>query len=231
MAYPLEIPYLERVLNKNKALVRTLLEVQDVLGLRRFYSQLGQDKWLIRRVFPGVRDGYFLDIGAGDAKRSSNSRALENAGWDGTCIEPFPSGHWHERRARLFKEVVYSRAEEMIEFRSAGTWGGIEQHTDTFRQHVTQAPVVKMKTTTIGSILRRARAPEYIHYMSLDAEGAEWEIIRVFPFDRYRLGAITIEHNGEQPKRTQIRRLLEAHGYRFVKEHRVEDWYVNDVQD
>ena len=217
-------------MTRNKALVRALCEVQDALGLRRFYSQLGQDKWLIQKVFPGVRDRYFLDIGAADAKRSSNSKALENAGWDGTCVEPFPSGRWHTRRARLFKEVVYSRAEKLIEFRAAEGLGGIEQHIDTWRQRVTQAPVVKMKTTTIGSILRRAKAPEYIHYMSLDTEGAEWEILRVFPFERYRLGAMTIEHNGEQPKRTQIRRLLEAHGYRFVKERLVEDWYVNDAQ-
>ncbi len=218
-------------MNENKALVRTLLKVQDRLGLRRFYSQLGQDKWLIKKVFPGVRYGYFLDIGAADAKRSSNSKALENSGWYGTCVEPFPSGPWDSRRAQLFKEVVYSKAEEMVEFRAAGTLGGIEQHIDPWRKNVTRAPLVKMKTTTVGSILRRARAPKYIHYMSLDAEGAEWEIIRVFPFDRYRVGAMTIEHNREQPKRTQIRRLLESNGYRFVKEYRVEDWYVNEAQE
>ena len=216
----------DTILTRRATLVRALLEFTKGVRLRRFYSQLGQDKWVIRRIFPGVHDGYFLDIGAAHAKRVSNSKALENIGWDGICIEPFPTGPWHKRRAQLFKEVVYSKAGETIEFRAAGFVGGVDKHIDTWRHRTDQAPVIEARTTTIGEILRRARAPEYIHYMSLDVEGAEWEIIRVFPFDRYRLGAMTIEHNAEEPKRTRIRRLLAEHGYRLVKEDNVEDWYV-----
>ena len=41
-----------------------------------------------------------------------------------------------------------------------------------------------------------------------------------------KVGAFSIEHNGEKRKRQQIRALLEGHGYRFVREQLVEDWYV-----
>jgi hypothetical protein len=46
------------------------------------------------------------------------------------------------------------------------------------------------------------------------------------PFSEYRIGAITAEHNYEEPKRTRIRQLLEANGYRLDRAQLVEGWYV-----
>jgi hypothetical protein len=39
--------------------------------------------------------------------------------------------------------------------------------------------------------------------MSLDIEGAELDALRGLSLDRYRFGAMAIEHNYEEPKRTQ----------------------------
>ena len=35
------------------------MDVREGLGLQKFYSQVGQDKWILGVVFPGVDDGYF----------------------------------------------------------------------------------------------------------------------------------------------------------------------------
>ena len=43
---------------------------------------------------------------------------------------------------------------------------------------------------------------------------------------KYKVGALTIEHNFEEPKRSQIRRLLESNGYRFVLSLLRDDFYV-----
>ena len=51
------------------------LDIKQTFLLQRFYSQLGQDKWIVGRVFPGVEDGFFVDIGAGHAEMHSNSGA------------------------------------------------------------------------------------------------------------------------------------------------------------
>ena len=37
--------------------------------------------------------------------------------------------------------------------------------------------------------------------MSVDIEGAEYEALRTFPFDSYRIGALTVEHNDAQERR------------------------------
>ena len=73
--------------------------------------------------------------------------------------------------------------------------------------------------------------------MSLNVEGSELEVLKPFPFDKYTFGMLTVEHNGEEPKRTQIRKLLAKNGYQLEKEifdkdendedRPVDDWFVN----
>jgi len=52
------------------------------------YSQHGEDTFLIERVFPGKRDGVYVDIGASHAIRISNTYALYKLGWSGIVVEP-----------------------------------------------------------------------------------------------------------------------------------------------
>jgi hypothetical protein len=199
------------------------LDLEERLGLRTFHSQLGQDKWILGVVYPGTSDGYFVDIGSWDAVKFSNSKALEEAGWQGVCADPFPR-NWRDRTCQLFEEVVYGEAGQTVRFRRAGVLGGIEDHLG--QENRRGAEVVEFTTTTLADMLARAGAPPFIHYLSIDTEGSEFEILRALPFDTYRIGAITVEHNHEEPKRTRIRELLEAHGYRRVREQLVEDWYL-----
>lgn len=202
-----------------------LLDLKEIAGLQDFYSQLGQDKWIVGKVFPHVTDGYFVDVGAWDAEYLSNTKALEELGWTGICIEPFPSG-WTDRTCQLFEEVVYSRKGEVVRFRQANDLGGIDEHIDRHRDQVERFPVVELTTTTIGDVLDRANAPSFIHYISIDTEGSELEILKALPFSEYTVGALSVEHNYEEPKRQQIRALLEANGYRFEREQLVDDWYL-----
>ena len=53
------------------------------------YSQNNEEN-LIAQVFDGKTDGWFLDIGAYDAKLLSNTRALYERGWSGVMVEPSP---------------------------------------------------------------------------------------------------------------------------------------------
>jgi hypothetical protein len=206
------------------------LDFKQFVGLQKFYSQIGQDIWIIGKVYPDVDHGYFVDIGSADAEIMSNSKALEEIGWDGICVDPFPT-NWKDRKCQLFREVVYSRSGQVIRFRKAGDLGGIDSHIDTWKREVESAEVVELTTTTVGDILKRANAPPFIHYVSIDTEGSEMEILKTFPFSEYTVGAFTIEHNYEEPKRQQIRQFLQQQGYRFDKEQIVDDWYILADED
>jgi len=56
-----------------------------------FYSRAGQDQFLFENFFRGKRDGVFVDAGARDGEKFSNSLFFERTlGWRGLCIEPLP---------------------------------------------------------------------------------------------------------------------------------------------
>ncbi|MCA9215962.1 MAG: FkbM family methyltransferase [Planctomycetales bacterium] len=167
-----------------------------------------------------------MDVGSGHATLGSNTKTLENAGWRGVCIDPFPTGDWAGRSAKLYNDVVSSKSGEIVEFRNAGGLGGIDSHITSYRKDVEEHPLTKLATTTLEEVLDRANAPNHIHYISLDIEGAEYEVLRVFPFTKYTVGAFTIEHNFEEPRRSLIRKLLTSKGYSLAQECAVEDWYI-----
>ena len=62
--------------------------------------------------------------------------------------------------------------------------------------------------------------------MSIRIEGAELDALKALDFSQYPVRAFTIEHNFEEPKRAQIRQLLESKGYRFARSSAQDDYYL-----
>ena len=108
-------------------------------------------------------------------------------------------------------------------FHTAGELGGLAQTLGEWKAYAEKSPTVEFTTVTLGDILARAKAPQRIDFMSLDIEGAELEALRGFPFEHYQIGALAVEHNFEEPKRSQIQELMKSHGY--VRAH---TWYQDD---
>jgi hypothetical protein len=199
-----------------------VLSIKETLGVETFPSQIGQDKWVLETVFPGVRHGFFVDVGSGDGIVRSNTYSLERRGWTGICIDPFPT-NMQGRTCRMFKEVVYGHAGKRVLFHTAGEIGGVADNLDTWKRRAETSPAVEFTTVTLGDILQRANAPSFIHFMSLDIEGAELEALHGVPFEKYSFGALAIEHNYEGRKRNDIEIFLERHGY-----SRVHTWFQDD---
>jgi hypothetical protein len=202
-----------------------LVTARELLGKATYYSEIGQDKWVLETMFPGVTNGYFVDLGSGHGTIGSNTKALEDAGWTGLCIDPFPV-HMEGRTCQMFKEVVFSVAGQRMGFRAAGGLAGLDKTLGRWNTKASKAPLVEFTTVTLADVLARAGAPSFIHFMSLDIEGAELDALRAFPFDRVRVGSFAIEHNYEEPKRSQIVTLLARHGYQRVHTYRQDDFFA-----
>ena len=215
-----------------------LVTAKEKLGLVTFYSQTGEDKWVSEAVFPGVKNGFFLDVGSGDGTFMSNTKTLEQKGWTGICVDAFPR-NMQDRSCQIFKEAVFSVAGEPVKFWAANEWGGIVDETfgiskDKMQKNPSgwpetgeqKARMVEFTTVTLGDILERAKAPRFIHYVSMDIEGGELHALKGFPFDKYQIGALNVEHNFLEPKRSEIKALLESHGYKYVYTVDRDDLYV-----
>jgi hypothetical protein len=201
------------------------LSARELLGLATFHSQIGQDKWVLETVFPGVTNGYFVDVGSADGTLLSNTKALERRGWTGLCVDPFPT-NMEGRTCRMLKEVVYSEAGRRMTFQASGEIGGITQTLGVWKDRALKAPSTELTTTTLRDLLARAHAPAFIHFISLDIEGAELDALEAFPFESHRFGALAVEHNFEEPKRSEIAALLKAHGYQRSHSWEHDDFYV-----
>lgn len=197
----------------------------ELRGERTYTGEIGQDKWVLETVFPDLTDGFFVDVGSGHGTIGSNTKMLEHAGWKGICIDPFPV-YMEGRTCQVFKEVVFSEAGKEMTFRAAKGLAGLEDTLGAWNNKARQAPAVKFTTTTLDSILMRGNAPPFVHFISLDIEGAEYEALKGFPFDRVRVGAWVIEHNNEEPKRSDLKRLLESKGYIRSHTFKQDDFYL-----
>jgi len=199
--------------------------VREALGIQKSYSAGEQDLWIVLSVAPGKRDGYYVDIGSADGVVHSNSYILDQLGWKGICVDPFPS-NMARRTCQMVKQPVFSESGRTVSFRQAGENGGITTTLDRSKEIAASAALVEFVTTTIDEILEKSKAPRHIDYMSIDVEGAEFEALKGLSFDKHEVDAITIEHNDEKEKRESIRQLLESKGYVRVRSWLTDDWYL-----
>jgi hypothetical protein len=192
-------------------------------------SQFGQDKWVLKNV---RGPSYFVDIGASDGKRISNTFALEKAGWSGICVEP---GNAYKRlkknrKCHLCNLCVLDQTGLEVDFCEAIKPGPIWSGIPAFfcDGHNRKGPITKKKTISLNGLLERFDAPKHIGYLSVDTENSEWKILEGFDFS-YTFQCITIEHNFVGENRRKIKALLNRHGYKRVRRAFVEDWYLREA--
>lgn len=165
----------------------------------------------------------------------SNTYLLEKRfGWSGILAEPNPDCLPEIRANRscfISNKCVYSRSGERLPFRITDVSGlsrlsaidpadRMEVHRTSFREEM-------VETISLDDLLTEANAPPVIDFMSVDVEGAEYEILSHFDFRRWEVRAISVEHNLAR-QRDAILELLTRNGYRRIWPHatHIDDWYV-----
>lgn len=199
-------------------------------------SQLGQDLWVLERT--GQKwGGFFVEFGATDGITLSNTWLLESQfGWTGICAEPNPKFLTDLRRNRQCKVTdacIGARTGDVVDFVMADVFGGItgyadaDQHSEIRKAYMADGNLMRVTTVSLDDFLTQNAAPCEIDYLSIDTEGSEYDILAAFPFDRWNIRLITVEHNFT-PARDKIYELLSAQGYtRFEAEW--DDWYERTV--
>ena len=190
------------------------------------YSQAGQDEWVIQKT-KGKKYGYFVDLGAYDGIKYSNTYYLEkDMYWTGICIEADPVNFslLSKNRKCICKNLAVSNISGNFSFISSDMGGKLDANGET-----------DVECNTLLNILYENKSPKKIDYLSIDIEGKELDVIKDFPFSEWEIKLITIEHNlycnGEYNKK-EIMRILTNNGYILDREnvshngYPFEDWYI-----
>ncbi len=211
----------QRVRNRSSPSARSQQQAMSHFSMLRaldspeyiFPSQEGQDSCLVENVFKWRTNGYYIDLAANSAKFLSNTYALDRLyNWSGLCIEP---------QARYVQEYVRSRTcvlgqvlvgdGRTVHFRE--TMDGYKNygasHVDVSGADPSIGrPSQLRKTVPLSTIFSAAKVPSTIDYMSLDIEGYEYFVMRLFPWGSYSIKVLTVERPG-----IKLHSLLMKHGY------------------
>lgn len=197
------------------------------------HSQFGQDINIIKNIYKSKKNGFFIEAGAFDGVKDSNTFLLEKKfNWNGLCVEPNPilaQKLFKNRKCHCFENALYKDDDLLLdfidtaEFPAAGIGGFVMTNS---HKHISECPIIKVKTVKLENLLDKINAPKFIEYLSLDTEGSEYEILKNFDFNKYKIGYITVEHNFLEENRMLIRNHLLENGYYFHRENNVDDDYI-----
>lgn len=167
-----------------------------------------------------MRCGTFVELGALDGISHSNTLLFEERGWRGLCIEAQP---WQYRqltknRPRCVNEnVAVSEEPGSVSFTitSEARFDGLSTHIDLdkLRRHgVTVKKVVQVEAVPMRELLAQ-NLRKHVDLLSLDVEGAEYNVLRSVDFAATTFGVLLVEHaDFPDPK---ILELLEGVGYQL----------------
>jgi FkbM family methyltransferase len=184
-------------------------------------SQLGAD--LLALFFNDfAKHKYFIEIGANDGLNLSNSLMLErDFFWNGVLVEPNSKAFQSLQSSRSNIKLNYAvsdKSDSVVEFKEYkdSLFSCIsEKNTGRYKDDF---DIKTIQTITLTEIFKRYCLPKQIEYLSIDTEGNEFEIIKDFDFDMYKVKTISIEHNHDLKKANLIRNKLLQHNYLELKE-------------
>eukprot|EP00930_Biecheleria_cincta_P054962 TRINITY_DN41333_c0_g1_i1.p1 TRINITY_DN41333_c0_g1~~TRINITY_DN41333_c0_g1_i1.p1 ORF type:complete len:523 (-),score=87.74 TRINITY_DN41333_c0_g1_i1:14-1582(-) len=160
----------------------------------------------------GDRQGVFVDVGAFHPIHLSNTYFFERClGWRGLCVEPNPSMHSYFEAYRpacdLIKHCVWSKPRKVVmSFQKDPIEAYIREDEGgpLASENISGAvkisgegkrPEFTAECKTLESILRgqNLQKPATVDFLSVDAEAAEVEIFKDFPFHDFDIQVINVE--------------------------------------
>ena len=197
--------------------------------VRRTESQFYQDI-IGLLIAKGRRGGFFVEFGACDGVRISNTFVLEKEfGWSGILAEP--GREWHadlkkNRACSIETQCVWSETGKKIPFYEA-PGNHLQSSADAGFMQINRAQSYEVETISLYDLLKKYSAPHFIDFMSVDVEGTEFNILEPFPFDEYKFGLMCIEHH-QPDEEERIKALMKKNGYKqiFRSISDFDGWYV-----
>lgn len=182
---------------------------------------------LVWQFFGGRNDGFFLDVGANEPQKGSQTWVFEERGWRGILIEP---------QARLCERLRQARPRSQVFQVACGAPGAPTELTLYTAESLGHSGLVKnlvdattkyvgteiVRVMTLDAVLAEAGNPK-IDFMTMDVEGTQLDVLRGFSLQRHRPKLLLMEDHLHD---LRAHRYLGRAGYRLAKRTGLNNWYV-----
>jgi FkbM family methyltransferase len=210
-----------------------------------YYSQSKQDKFVNNKFFHNMKGGVFVDIGAHDGIRYSNTYAFEKfLGWNGLCVEPNPTlfAKLQCNRTTFCVNGCISNIAGKASFLSIKNRPGTQDGPDFLSglmesydpQHLTRIDreiaqtgatkeIIEVQCYLLNELLELHQLYQ-IDYLSLDIEGGELSVLQSIDYDRFKISIIDVENNYTN---YDFRRFLKTKGFILVRVIDADEIYLH----
>ena len=183
-----------------RAAIDALDRITDIYGTKS-YSQEGEDM-ILRRLFEGKSNGFYVDVGAHHPRRFSNTFYFYRRGWRGINIEPNPDAMAAFRSARSRDtnlQLGIGETEGVLTYYcfeepALNTFDSSVAHK---RQTEHDRPLAKTQEIPVRrlSAVLEAHVPteQTIDFLSIDVEGFDLSVLRSNDWKRFRPHCVLVE--------------------------------------
>lgn len=199
----------------------------------------------------GIQHPSYLDIGANEPRRGSNTYRFYSRGSSGVLVEPNPLLVAKLSRKRRRDSIVNAGVQfnELTEadffqfsskFSGLGTfskedadyWGkvGTKEHGKIQYERVLKIPLISLST-----LLHQHFSSRPLNFVSVDVEGLDLQILNTFDFDAFRPEAFCVETMSYDDqhktfKRTDLTAFMQSKSYMVFADTRVNTIFArNDL--
>ena len=198
------------------------------------YAQNFEDV-LLWRALASIERGVYIDIGAQHPIDDSVSMAFYEKGWRGIHVEPVP--YYAEllrshRQGEIVIQAALSSKKGRMRFFELPNTGLSTGSADVIRRHIDSGlhgTELIVETITLASIFSRLGGKD-IHWMKVDVEGMELEVLRGWRQSKVRPWVVVVESTLPNSKIEAFEAWepeLVARGYQFAYFDGLNRYYVS----
>ncbi len=210
-----------KIYGLTKSLKYAAQEIYELICMRFLqgsYSQQREDL-AIDRLLTRKRDGFYVDVGAHDPVRFSNTKRFHNKGWRGINIDPNPiliKKFEKERVGDVNLTLGLGKKNGSLVFyeffpSTLSTFSDSEakQYLKRGFKLVSQK---KVPLSTLKAVLNKYCKGRRVDFLSVDTEGTDLEVLQGNDWKNYKPRVICIETKENFGK---IETFLKKHGYKL----------------
>jgi FkbM family methyltransferase len=199
------------------------------------YAQNREDV-LLRRALSEVAQGFYVDVGAQDPDENSVTKAFYEAGWRGINIEPV--NHWYEKLVSARPEDINictmagtsGQSAEFFEIEGTGLSTADKAQAEIHRNAGFSVTQTTVTTTRLDALLARHDVG-VIHFLKVDVEGSEDDVLRSIDLRTWRPWIIVVEATvplSQELADNTWQEYLEAASYEFVYFDGLNKYFVSE---